>query len=74
MGKELRLKQQYFFVACSLADIINRFKRKESNWGVLPDYAAIQLNDTHPSLAVPELMRLLIDEENLEWDKAWRLL
>jgi starch phosphorylase len=73
MGKELRLKQQYFFVACSLADIINRFKRKENNWGVLPDYAAIQLNDTHPSLAVPELMRLLVDEEDLDWDKAWEI-
>lgn len=71
MGKELRLKQQYFFVACSLADIVRRFKREEKSWSLLPDFAAIQLNDTHPSLAVPELMRILLDEELLDWDSAW---
>lgn len=71
MGKELRLKQQYFFVACSLADIIRRFKRENKSWALLPDFAAIQLNDTHPSLAVPELMRILLDEELLDWDNAW---
>lgn len=71
MGKELRLKQQYFFVACSLADIIRRFKRQNLSWSHFPDFAAIQLNDTHPSLAIPEMMRLLIDEENLTWDEAW---
>ena len=71
MGKELRLKQQYFFVACSLADIIRRFKRENKSWSMLPDFAAIQLNDTHPSLAVPELMRILLDEELLDWDGAW---
>lgn len=71
MGKELRLKQQYFFVACSLADIIRRFKRENKSWSLLPDFAAIQLNDTHPSLAVPELMRILLDEQQLEWDSAW---
>ena len=70
-GKELRLRQQYFFVACSLYDIIRRFKKTHTNWNELPDMAAIQLNDTHPALAVPELMRLLIDQEGLEWDHAW---
>jgi starch phosphorylase len=71
MGKELRLKQQYFFVACSLADIVRRFKRQNTSWSRLPEFAAIQLNDTHPSLAIPELMRILIDFENLEWEEAW---
>ncbi|MFA5570366.1 MAG: glycogen/starch/alpha-glucan phosphorylase [Sphaerochaetaceae bacterium] len=71
MGKELRLKQQYFFVACSLADIVRRFKRQQTSWSKLPDFAAIQLNDTHPSLAIPELMRILLDDELLQWDEAW---
>jgi starch phosphorylase len=71
MGKELRLKQQYFFVACSLADIVRRFKRQNLSWSNFPDFAAIQLNDTHPSLAVPEMMRILLDQENLSWDEAW---
>lgn len=71
MGKELRLRQQYLFVSCSLQDIIRRFKHSNSDWNELPNKAAIQLNDTHPSLAVPELMRILIDEESLEWDHAW---
>jgi starch phosphorylase len=71
MGKELRLKQQYFFVACSLADIIRRFGRQKAPWSKLPDFAAIQLNDTHPSLAIPELMRILVDEEHLDWEEAW---
>lgn len=74
MGKELRLKQQYFFVTCSLQDIIRRFKRDgKYNWAKFPEEAAIQLNDTHPSLAVPELMRLLIDQEGLGWDEAWNI-
>ena len=71
MGKVLRLKQQYFFVACSLADIARRFKRENEDWERFPDYAAVQLNDTHPSIAIAELMRILIDQENLEWDEAW---
>ncbi len=71
LGKELRLKQQYFFVSCSLQDILRRFKRGSHSWEEFPQYAAIQLNDTHPSLAVPELMRLLIDEEGLRWNHAW---
>ena len=73
LGKVLRLKQQYFFVACSLADIIRRFKRSSSDWRELPQYAAIQLNDTHPSIAIAELMRILIDQENLDWDSAWEI-
>ncbi|MDY5930706.1 MAG: glycogen/starch/alpha-glucan family phosphorylase, partial [Candidatus Ornithospirochaeta sp.] len=74
MGKELRLKQQYFFVTCSLQDIIRRFKRNaDYKWSAFPDNAAIQLNDTHPSLAIPELMRLLIDQEGLGWDEAWEI-
>jgi starch phosphorylase len=71
MGKELRLKQQYFFVACSLADIVRRFKRQNLSWSHFPEFAAIQLNDTHPSLSIPEMMRILIDLEGLGWDEAW---
>ncbi|WP_269539600.1 glycogen/starch/alpha-glucan phosphorylase [Cerasicoccus fimbriatus] len=70
-GKELRLVQQYFFVTCSLHDIIRRFKKKNSDWQDFPKKAAIQLNDTHPAVAVPELMRILIDEEGIDWDEAW---
>lgn len=73
LGKELRLKQQYFFVACSLADIIRRFKKSEKPWKEFPDMAAIQLNDTHPSVAVAELMRILLDNESLPWDDAWSI-
>ena len=71
MGKELRLKQQYFFVACSLADIVRRFKRDRRAWSEFPDCSAIQLNDTHPSLAIPEFMRILVDDEGLDWDAAF---
>lgn len=73
MGKELRLKQQYFFVACSLRDIVRRFKRYNKPWADFANYNAIQLNDTHPSLSIPELMRILLDEELLEWDEAWEI-
>jgi len=72
-GKELRLKQQYFFVSCTLQDIIRRFKLRDNSWIDLPDKVFIQLNDTHPALVVPELMRLLIDTEGLGWDMAWSL-
>ena len=72
-GQELRLRQQYFFVACSLHDLIRRFKIDHGNFDLLPDKIAVQLNDTHPSLAVPELMRLLVDREGLDWDRAWDL-
>ena len=70
-GKELRLRQQYFFVACSLQDIIRRYKRFNKGWDAFPDKVFIQLNDTHPTLVIPELMRVLVDIEGLDWDKAW---
>jgi starch phosphorylase len=70
-GQGLRFLQEYFLVACSLADLVRRFRRVNSDWRVLADKAAIQLNDTHPSLAVPELMRILLDEAHLGWDEAW---
>ena len=73
MGQGLRFVQEYFLVACSLADLLRRFRRSNSDWSTLPDKVAIQLNDTHPSLAVPELMRILLDEAHLEWDQAWDL-
>ncbi|WP_395739772.1 glycogen/starch/alpha-glucan phosphorylase [Prosthecobacter sp.] len=71
-GKELRLVQQYFFVACSLADIVRRFKGGyDLPWSEFPSKAAVQLNDTHPAVAIPELMRILVDQEKLEWSQAW---
>ncbi len=70
-GKSLRLIQQYFFVCCSLHDIIRRFCKKNSDWKDFSKKVAIQLNDTHPSVAVAELMRILLDDENLSWEKAW---
>src|SRR4051794_5924333 len=73
MGQGLRFVQEYFLVACSLADLVRRFRRHNSDWSALPAKVAIQLNDTHPSLAVPELMRLLLDEAQLGWDQAWDL-
>jgi starch phosphorylase len=72
-GKELRLRQQHFFVSATLQDIIRRFKKQHRNWSAFSDFVAIQLNDTHPALAVPELMRLLMDEECLAWDQAWSI-
>jgi glycogen phosphorylase len=72
-GKLLRLQQQYFFVACSIADVIRRYKTRHTSFDDLPQRIAIQLNDTHPSIAVAELMRVLVDLENLDWDKAWDL-
>ncbi len=72
-GKQLRLKQQYFFVACSLHDILRRFRLRNDDWNQLPEKVAIQLNDTHPVVAIPELMRLLMDIEGLDWDQAWSI-
>ncbi len=70
-GKELRLKQEYFFVACALADIIRRFLKKPRDLRELPRFVAIQLNDTHPAVAVPELLRILVDEQGLPAETAW---
>jgi glycogen phosphorylase len=72
-GKALRLKQQYFFVACSIADIVRRYKLRHQTFEVFPEKFAIQLNDTHPSIAVAELMRVLVDQEGLDWDPAWEI-
>ena len=72
-GKELRLRQEYFFVSASLQDLLRRYLKSHSGFDALPDKVAIHLNDTHPALAVPELMRLLVDEQRLDWDLAWSL-
>jgi glycogen phosphorylase len=72
-GRELRLKQQYFLVSCSLRDIIRRFRFRNSDWEAFPDKVVIQLNDTHPVLAIPELMRLLVDENGVGWEQAWSI-
>ena len=72
-GQALRFVQEYFLVASSLADLVRRFRRTNSDWNALPDKVAVQLNDTHPSLAIPELLRILLDEAHLEWDQAWDL-
>ncbi|KAI5195072.1 glycosyl transferase [Aureobasidium subglaciale] len=73
-GKELRLKQQYFWCAASLHDIVRRFKKSKKAWKEFPNQIAIQLNDTHPTLAIPELQRILVDEEGLDWDTAWSIV
>jgi len=73
-GKELRLVQQYFFVACSLKDIIRRFRQLNSDWHTFPDKVAVQLNDTHPAIAVAELQRLLHDVHGLPWEEAWAIV
>ncbi len=72
-GQELRLKQQYFFVAATFQDIMRRYKKKDHNFDKFSDSIAVQLNDTHPAIAIPELMRLLLDEEGLNWEKAWNI-
>ncbi|HET9594086.1 MAG TPA: glycogen/starch/alpha-glucan phosphorylase, partial [Anaeromyxobacteraceae bacterium] len=71
MGKELRLQQQYFFVACSLHDIVVRHLKTHSDFATFADKVAIQLNDTHPAIAIAELMRVFVDERGFEWDRAW---
>ena len=71
MGQGLRFVQEYFLIAASLADLVRRFRQHKNDWHALPDKAAIQLNDTHPALAVAELMRILLDEAHLGWDEAW---
>jgi glycogen phosphorylase len=72
-GKELRLKQEYFFVSATLQDIIRRYRKSHDTFGQFPEKVAIQLNDTHPAIAIPELMRLLVDREGLEWKEAWEI-
>src|SRR5205807_1328595 len=72
-GQGLRFVQEYFLAACSLADLVRRFRRANADWSALPEKVAVQLNDTHPAIAVPELMRILLDEAHLGWDQAWDL-
>src|SRR6516165_6391944 len=72
-GQRLRFVQEYFLVACSLTDLVRRFRRSNADWSMLPEKVAIQLNDTHPTMAVPELMRILLDHAHLGWDQAWDL-
>jgi starch phosphorylase len=72
-GKTLRLTQQYFFVSCSIQDIIRRFKNGNKNFDIFPEKIAIQLNDTHPIVAIVELLRILVDEEDFSWEKAWSI-
>jgi starch phosphorylase len=72
-GQGLRFLQEHFLVACSLADLVRRFRRTNTDWAALPEKVAIQLNDTHPTLAIPELMRILLDDVHLGWDQAWDL-
>ncbi len=74
IGKELRLVQQYFFVACSMRDIIRRFHKNNTDWQLFPEKVAIQLNDTHPAVGIVELMRLLHDEYEMPWDDAWSIV
>src|SRR5271165_23255 len=73
MGQALRFVQEYFLVACSLADLVRRFRRNNADWEQFPEKVAIQLNDTHPAMAVLELMRILLDDAGLGWEKAWVL-
>ena len=72
-GKELRLRQQYFFVSCTMQDLLRRFRAAGNPWSTLPDKVFVQLNETHPALAIPEMMRLLVDRERIDWDEAWRI-
>jgi starch phosphorylase len=72
VGRELRLQQEYFFVACAIRDIVHRYLKHHEDFDAFPKKVAIQLNDTHPALAVAELMRILVDEHDLDWDDAWR--
>jgi len=73
MGQGLRFLQEYFLVACSLADLVRRFRRSNTDWHAFPESVAIQLNDTHPTMAVPELLRILLDDAGLGWDDAWEI-
>src|SRR6185437_9482735 len=72
-GRELRLRQEYFFTAASLQDLLRRHRREFGSLASLPEHAAVQLNDTHPAIAVAELMRLLVDENGFSWADAWKI-
>ena len=72
-GKELRLKQEYFFVSATLQDVIRRYRKAHQDFSEFPEKVAIQLNDTHPAIAIPELMRILIDFNGMSWDDAWKI-
>ncbi len=72
-GQALHFVQEYFLVACSLADLVRRLRHSNADWSMFPDKVAIQLNDTHPTMAVPELMRIPLDEAHVGWDQAWDL-
>jgi starch phosphorylase len=72
-GQELRFLQEYFLCACAVHDIVRRFRANNTDWNQLPDKAAIQLNDTHPTISIPELMRILLDDAGLGWDQAWSI-
>lgn len=72
-GKELRLRQQYFFCSATIQDILRRYLKKARSWEDLPNKIAIQLNDTHPAISIPELLRLLVDKYGLEWQRAWNI-
>jgi starch phosphorylase len=74
MGRELRLKQQYFFVCATLRDILHRFEKYHDSLDLLPETVAIQLNDTHPAISIAELMRVLVDERKMEWKRAWKIV
>jgi len=73
LGRELRLKQQHFLVSCALRDIVRRYRLRNTGWDAFADKVVIQLNDTHPVMAIAELMRMLVDEEGLGWDRAWSI-
>src|SRR4029434_3354137 len=72
-GQGLRFVQEYFLVACSLADLVRGFRLSNADWRMFPEKGAVQLTDTHPAMAVPELMRILLDDAQLGWDEAWEL-
>lgn len=73
-GKTLRLKQQYFLVSASIQNIINDHMKRYGDLHTLPNYAAIHINDTHPAICIPELMRIMMDDYELEWDEAWEIV
>ena len=73
VGQQLRFLQEYFLSACSVKDLVRRFRERHTDWNLLPEKAAIQLNDTHPTMAIAELMRILLDEIGLGWDQAWEI-